>query len=126
MEVRLTLMHLSEACRLTTWVLLYAYLNQLGHLEELIAAFRQLLACSKPKNPIVVDIGCGPFTGGLALIATLGDDSCFDYIGVDSAESMRRLGKRFACSELVPGRVTHHWAASMDSVIGRIHPDARG
>ena len=43
--------------------LLYAYLNQKGHLEELVAAFGQLLTRSKPPNPIVVDIGCGPFTG---------------------------------------------------------------
>ena len=97
-------------------VLLYAFLNQKGHLEELVAAFGQLLAGSKPSNPIVVDIGCGPFTGGLALAATLGDAPCFDYIGVDHADSMRRLGARLACSDLVPGRVTAHWAADIGSV----------
>ena len=96
--------------------LLYAYLNQKGHLEELVAAFGQLLAGSKPPNPIVVDIGCGPFTGGLALAATLGDDPCFDFIGVDRAACMRRLGARLACSDLVPGRVTAHWAADIGSV----------
>ena len=96
--------------------LLYAYLNQKGHLEELLAAFGQLLAGSKPPNPIVVDIGCGPFTGGLALAATLGQDPCFDYIGVDRADSMRRLDARLACSALVPGRVTTHWTADIDTV----------
>lgn len=97
--------------------LLYAYLNQKGHLEELIAAFSQLFTGSgaTPQHPIVVDIGCGPFTGGLALVATLGHDPCFDYIGIDHADSMRRLGERLARSNLVPGRVTTRWAASLNS-----------
>ena len=96
--------------------LLYAYLNQKGHLEELVAAFGQLLASRKPPNPIVVDVGCGPFTGGLALAATLGQDPRFDYIGVDRADSMRRLARRLACSGLVPGRVTSRWAPDIGSV----------
>ena len=97
-------------------VLLYAYLNQKGHIEELVTASDLLLAGSKPPNPIVVDVGCGPFTGGLALVATLGHDPCFDYIGIDRAASMRRLAARLASSGLVPGRVTTHWAADIDSV----------
>ena len=96
--------------------LLYAYLNQKGHLEELVAAFGQLLTGRKPPNPIVVDVGCGPFTGGLALAATLGEDPRFDYIGVDRADSMRRLGLRLVCSEFVPGHVTSHWAPDVGSV----------
>ncbi len=98
--------------------LLYAYLNQKGHLEELVTAFDQMFAKSaqRPQSSIVVDLGCGPFTGGLALAATLGDDPCFDYIGIDRADSMRRLGKRLAHSDLVPGRVTTHWAASINAL----------
>ena len=98
--------------------LLYAYLNQKGHLEELITAFSQLFAGSaeKPRNPVVVDLGCGPFTGGLALAATFGHNACFDYIGIDRADSMRRLGERLAHSSLVPGRVTTQWAASMNAL----------
>lgn len=102
--------------------LLYAYLNQKGHLEELVAAFGQLLAGSKPPNPIVVDIGCGPFTGGLALAATLGEDPRFDYIGVDRADSMRRLAARLACSDLVPGRMSTLWAPNIESVKWREPP----
>ena len=101
--------------------LLYAYLNQKGHLEELVTAFGQLLAGSKPPNPIVLDIGCGPFTGGLALAATLGDDPSFDYIGVDCAACMRRIGARLACSDLVPGHVKSQWASDLGSVDWR-HP----
>ena len=96
--------------------LLYAHLNQRGHLEELVAAFGQLFDDARPVDPIVVDIGCGPFTGGLALAATLGDDPRFDYIGVDRADSMRRLGGRLAGSGLLPGRVTAHWAPDIGAV----------
>lgn len=102
--------------------LLYAYLNQKGHLEELVSAFGLLLAGPRPVNPIVVDIGCGPFTGGLALAAILGNDSCFDYIGVDRAESMRQLGEQLACSDFVPGHVKTHWAPDFDSLQWREHP----
>ena len=96
--------------------LLYAYLNQKGHLEELVEAFGQLLDGTRPDNPIVVDVGCGPFTGGLALADALGDDPCFDYIGVDQAASMRQLGAHFASSKLVPGRIVCHWATDLGSV----------
>ena len=96
--------------------LLYAFMNQRGHVEELVTAFGQLLADARPENPIVVDIGCGPFTGGLALAATLGDRPRFDYIGVDRAESMQRLGARLAGSDRMPARVRARWAAGMGAV----------
>ena len=97
-------------------VLLYTYANQPGHLKELIAAFRQHFGNAAPSNPIVVDIGCGPFTGGLALAATLGKNPYFDYIGIDSAKSMRRLGERLASSDLVPASVTRQWTSAIDRV----------
>lgn len=96
--------------------LLYAYLNQKGHLEELVVAFGQLFAGAEPESPVVLDIGSGPFTGGLALAAALGDDPCFDYIGVDRAESMRQLGARLADSDRLPGRVTARWAPDIGAV----------
>ncbi|MCY4549531.1 MAG: class I SAM-dependent methyltransferase [Defluviicoccus sp.] len=96
--------------------LLYAFMNQRGHVEELVTAFGQLLAGARPENPIVVDIGCGPFTGGLALAATLGDETRFDYIGIDRAKSMRRLGARLAGSDHIPGRVRARWAIGMGAV----------
>ena len=102
--------------------LLYAYLNQKGHIEELATAFGQIFVGSSPPNPIIVDIGCGPFTGGLALAATLGSHVCFDYIGVDRAKSMLRLAKRLAASQLVPGYITTHWAANIASVNWPHHP----
>lgn len=53
-------------------VLLYAYFNQLGHFEELSEAFRQMFSHSRPRDPfIVIDLGCGPFTAGLAFAGQL-------------------------------------------------------
>lgn len=100
-------------------VLLYAYGNQRGHLEELMAAFRHVFRTDGPANPIVVDIGCGPFTGGLALAATLRPESSFDYIGVDRAAAMRRFGDRLAiaartCDDAPQFRAV--WAADLSSV----------
>ena len=78
-------------------VLLYCYLNQIGHLEELTEAFGQIFATEIPENePIVVDLGCGPFTGGLALAGILGAEASFDYIGMDSSRTMRDFGETLA------------------------------
>ena len=71
-------------------VLLYAFFNQKGHLEELTEAFRMIFANTTPEDPIVVDLGCGPATGGLALAGAL-DTAVFDYIGVDSSKAMREF-----------------------------------
>ena len=77
-------------------VLLYAFFNQRGHLQELIVACRQLFKDSAIEAPIVVDLGCGPFTGGFAIASILGQDPQVDYIGVDRSSAMRRLGERLA------------------------------
>lgn len=78
-------------------VLLYAYWNQLGHLEELSEAFNQLFAENPPTQPLVVlDLGCGPFTGGLALTGQLTAGELFDYIGVDQSRAMREFGEHLA------------------------------
>ncbi len=100
-------------------VLLYAYLNQLRHLEELTAVFSHIFSNTQPVDPVVVDIGCGPFTGGLAMAATLGARSRFDYIGVDRSQTMRRFGKVIAdavknCSE-VP-EICTRWACDINAV----------
>lgn len=106
-------------------VLLYAYFNQKGHLEELTEAFRQLFpkhhldAKHRLDNPIVVDLGCGPFTGGLAIAGVLGQGHGFDYIGVDRSRTMRRLGERLASAAArfddVPS-IDCHWATDTSSV----------
>ena len=100
-------------------VLLYAFFNQLGHLEELIAACAQLFKNSAIKAPIVVDIGCGPFTGGFAIASILGQDPQVDYIGVDRSSAMRRLGERLASAgehkHSMP-RIRRCWAKDIASI----------
>ena len=101
-------------------VLLYAYFFQLGHLEELTEAFRMLFPGGPPKEePVVVDLGCGPFTGGLAVAGVLGPGRRFDYIGVDRSQAMRCFGERLAvAAECLPEAppIDRHWFADVSSV----------
>lgn len=75
-------------------VLVYAYLNQIRHLEELIEIFRQFFEKERTDRMTVIDLGCGPFTGGLAFSCVPGPS--FDYIGLDRSREMRELGNRLA------------------------------
>ncbi len=100
-------------------VLLYAYWNQLGHLEELTEAFRQLFDKAQTDKPsIIIDLGCGPFTGGLALAGVYGSDYGFSYAGVDRSKEMRKFGKHLAKAasrfEQAPP-IKHTWVADPDS-----------
>ena len=100
-------------------VLLYSYFFQLGHLEELIAAFRQLFEEVGPKEPIFVDLGCGPFTGGLAIASEFERGEPVDYIGVDRSRAMCRFGEQLASaadkSEEIP-EIRRHWFKDVSSV----------
>ena len=99
----------------TDRALLYAFFNQKGHLEELTAAFRMVFANQTPDAPIVVDLGCGPATGGLALAGVL-DTPDFDYIGVDQSVAMRDLGEQLAASASRLGTMRRCWADDLESV----------
>ena len=100
--------------------LLYAYLNQPRHLNELTEAFRIMSEdVDLPRDPVIVDVGCGPFTGGLAFSTALDHESHFDYIGIDRSHAMRELGERLAlvAAELdQTPRIDRHWSADIDSV----------
>lgn len=96
--------------------LLYAYYLQKGHLEELTSAFGQLFGSRSIDDPIVVDLGCGPFTGGLALAGALPPGSQYDYIGVDRSWAMRELGERLASTGELPCEIRRHWASDVQSV----------
>jgi len=101
-------------------VMLYAFWNQKRHLEELTEAFAQLFRQGRPEKPlIVIDVGCGPFTGGLALAGQLGADDRFDYIGVDHSRSMRLLGEQFAAAtndvEELP-TISHSWFPAVSQI----------
>lgn len=101
-------------------VLLYAYFNQPGHIEELSEAFRQMFSQARPEDPlIVVDLGCGPFTAGLALAAQLGATEQFDYIGVDRSQTMLEFGERLAAAaETMPTlpQIRRQWASDVASI----------
>ena len=109
-------------------VLLYAYYFQRGHLEELVEAFRQLFVNSCPENPIVIDLGCGPFTGGLAVASVMNQEARFSYIGIDQSAAMCRLGKRLAIatedSAEAPS-IDHRWYTDITSVSWRRAPGWR-
>ena len=96
-------------------VLLYAYFNQKGHLEELTAAFRTIFVKEVPEDLIVVDLGCGPATGGLALAGVLPAPS-FDYIGVDSSQAMRCLGEQLASRVTQLDNVRRRWVRDLEEV----------
>lgn len=109
-------------------VLLYAYTNQLGHIEELIQAFKMLFDRSALENPVVIDLGCGPFTGGLALAAVLGCDRPFTYLGIDRSSAMCRLGERLAvAAERVNAirNITRQWYTDLESVTWPFAPGWR-
>ena len=101
-------------------VLLYAYFFQLGHLEELFKAFGMIFDNSRPSHaPIVADLGCGPFTGGLAFAGALGIGEQFDYIGVDRSDAMRRLGEQIATAATninTEFQFNRHWASDISSI----------
>ncbi|USX25373.1 hypothetical protein NHH73_22650 [Oxalobacteraceae bacterium OTU3CINTB1] len=77
--------------------MLYAYFNQKAHVDELIHAFNQLVSGPADMAGItVLDIGCGPFTAGLALANIVGPQESFIYHGIDRCKSMRDVGSMFA------------------------------
>lgn len=99
-------------------VLLYAYLLQKGHVAELTHAFARLLAEPHHLNgATVVDIGCGPFTAGLALANVAGPESYFRYFGVDTSSSMRKLGAELVDAARLQGALSEKTAVDfVDSV----------
>jgi hypothetical protein len=75
-------------------VMLYAFFNQKGHVEELVHAFSKLWpAPSSIRGCTVIDVGCGPFTAGLALANVIGSAAAFQYFGVDTSLSMQTLAR---------------------------------
>ena len=97
-------------------VLLYAHWMQRRHLEELLAAFQMMrFTRDFPGQPVVLDLGCGPFTGGLALAGAIGQDADFDYVGVDRSSAMREFGEILAAGASLDG-VRRTWSSDLSSV----------
>lgn len=97
--------------------LLYGHYLQVGHLQELMESFRQLVRGTALTNPVVIDLGCGPFTGGLAFAAIHGRP--FTYVGMDRAESMFRLGERLARGAVEASGIPieWRWTGALDEVM---------
>ena len=97
--------------------LVYAYCNQLGHLEELVEAFNQIfLQNISLSDPVIIDLGCGPCTGGLAFACTQSEKPRFDYIGVDRSRSMRELGEHLASNAAHMDSTCRQWTTDLPSV----------
>lgn len=89
--------------------LLYAYLNQKRHLDELTHALGAMTNGDllSLRQATVFDVGCGPFTGGLAVGLILDGLYPFHYIGIDRARSMLDLGQVLAEAAKATGGLEH-------------------
>ncbi|ATE76874.1 hypothetical protein [Pseudomonas frederiksbergensis] len=78
-------------------VMLYALFNQKAHIDELIHAFDKLLVDLEIfQDATVIDIGCGPYTAGLALANVVGSRAVYRYFGIDRALSMCAFAEELA------------------------------
>jgi hypothetical protein len=94
--------------------LCYAFFNQSGHIDELLNAFHQLFHSHDFElPPILIDIGCGPFTSGLAFTSALPGVKCFKYIGIDRALSMTELGETLALEASRHVECERFWAKNI-------------
>ena len=81
-------------------VLLYCFGNMKRHFpaaRNVFEAHRNLIqqCIENTANLVVVDVGCGPATGYLALTDVF-PGHAFRYYGVDCAEAMREMAARFS------------------------------
>jgi hypothetical protein len=113
----------------TDRALLYGYFNLEGHLSELVAGLGMLTRqATRLNNPVVLDLGCGPGTGVLAMAHALGPNSPFTYIGVDRAASMRELGESLAQGAQSYGylqSIPRIWTATAEPAVWRDPPGWR-
>jgi SAM-dependent methyltransferase len=102
-------------------VMLYALFNQKAHVDELIQAFERLLPDpALLHGATVVDIGCGPFTAGLALANVAGNGVAFRYFGIDLSSAMCEFGQELATAAAAAGglepRTTIRFSPGTDGI----------
>lgn len=86
--------------------MLYAYANQKTHIDELSHAFEKFLADpGYIDNTTILDIGCGPFTTGLAFANIVESRFPYRYIGIDHARSMTGFGDELAQEAIARGHM---------------------
>ncbi|GLZ21962.1 hypothetical protein Bpla01_54910 [Burkholderia plantarii] len=102
-------------------VILYALFNQKGHVPELIHAFQKLVdSPQRLNNATMLDIGCGPFTAGLALANVAGNEVAFRYFGVDTSVQMCALGHELALAAQGAGGLSPQTRVSFAGSINSI------
>lgn len=112
-----TVGHLSPHDR----ALLYARYNQPRHLDELTDAFGKLLSSSQHAGrPTILDLGCGPFTAGLAFAAVFGPSREFRYFGIDIATSMCQFGARLVTAARRYGGLNDRTTCSFESDLNNV------
>lgn len=100
-------------------VLLYCFFNMKKHFYTTYAVFELVLPSlmqffeNSDYKPILIDLGCGPMTSGLALAdlinSAVGTRLSLTYIGVDHAPAMLRRAKTFQISELFVESDFHYY-----------------
>lgn len=91
-------------------VLLYCFFNMKKHFFTSYAVFERILPSLKvffnieEYTPIMIDLGCGPMTSGIAIadlmMSTESNPLSFTYVGVDIAPAMIERAKMFENSPL--------------------------
>lgn len=104
-------------------VMLYAFLLQKGHILELTYAFNRLFADRQQlSGATVLDVGCGPFTAGLALANSCGNEVAFHYFGVDTSQSMCTLGAELAAGAKDAGGLNTATRVEFFDSLDRVEP----
>jgi len=100
-------------------VILYCFFNMKKHFFTSYAVFERILPSlqavfnQEGYEPIMIDLGCGPMTSGIAIadlmMATTGIPLTFTYVGVDIAPAMIAKAKTFESSALFANSKFYYW-----------------
>jgi hypothetical protein len=111
--------------------LLYCFVNVKKHFFAALATFLEYRSTledlfASAEKPLLVDIGCGPATACLALADVLPGRQ-FDYLGIDSASSMRTKAALLweaarARGMIGKGSTANFHASWMDAALEQVSP----
>lgn len=100
-------------------VLLYCFFNMKKHFFTSYAVFERILPSLKTVfdnedyRPIMIDLGCGPMTSGIAIADLMMSSTAkalsFTYVGVDIAPAMIARAKKFEDSPLFSNTSFYYW-----------------
>ncbi len=106
-------------------VLLYCFVHMTQHFFESVSTFRRFRTrlktlLSAPRPTIMVDLGCGPGTAGLALAESFNRPNV-DYRGVDHATPMLRMARSLLSAARDDGLFGPRFRFSTTSSWGALH-----